>query len=90
MRMIVSGSALLIEYPGWRRTIPFTSVSKISLTNEYSRGNVWAVVVLEIRGGRTVKLLRCREGSLALHGAIESAWRSAGGTASLESQNDKG
>jgi len=43
------------------------------------RGNVWVAVLIERRQGKPVRLFRFREGSVALHDALQSAYQSHGG-----------
>ena len=75
---VITRDAVVIKYPGWKRVIPFHSISGIVLADQYDRNcNVWAAVIIERRQGRPLKLFRFREGSLALHDALYSAWRSA-------------
>jgi hypothetical protein len=78
-RAVITRDAVVIKYPGWKRTIPFDVISGIVLADVCDRGNVWAAVIIERWQGRPLKLFRFREGSLALHDALYSAWRSAGG-----------
>lgn len=77
-RVVITKKGVLIEYPGWKRTIPFDAISGIVLTDQQDRGNVWAAVVIERRQEAPLKLFRFREGSIALREALDSAWRSAG------------
>jgi hypothetical protein len=77
-RVVITREAVIIEYPGWKRTIHFEAISAIVLTDQQDRGNVWAAVIIERRQGEPLKLFRFREGSIALRDALDSAWRSAG------------
>jgi hypothetical protein len=71
--------AVVVEYPGWKRAIPFDAISSIALKDVHNRSNVWAAVVLERRQGKPIRLFRFREGSVALHDTLQSAWQSVGG-----------
>jgi hypothetical protein len=77
-RVVITREAVVIEYPGWKRTIPFDAISAIVLTDQQDRGNVWAAVIIKRRQVGPLKLFRFREGSIALRDALDSAWRSAG------------
>jgi hypothetical protein len=87
LRVLITSQAVVVKYPGWERTIPFADIGNITLAEVRNRGNVWAVVVIERRRGKPIKLFRFREGSVALHESLQSAWRSAGGD--LESNHPK-
>lgn len=78
LRVVVEPQGIVIEYPGWKRKIPFLQVTDISLKDENFRGNVFAVVVIRKSQGKPIKLYRFREGSLALHETLNTAWRRAG------------
>jgi hypothetical protein len=73
----ITREAVIVEYPGWKRTIPFDAISSITLKDVHNRGNVWAAVVIELRQGKPIRLFRFREGSVALHDTLQSAWQSA-------------
>lgn len=73
--VVIMNEGIAIKYPGWQRTIPFSTISRIELSDVYSRGNVWVAVVIERRQGRPIKLFRFREGSIALNDALQAAWR---------------
>jgi hypothetical protein len=77
-RVAITREAVVVKYLGWKRTIPFDTVSGIVLADAQDRGNVWAAVIIERRQGGPLKLFRFREGSIALRDALDSAWRSAG------------
>lgn len=77
----ITSEGFEIKYPAWKQTIPFGTISAISLKDVNDRrgdGNVWAAVIIERKHARSIKLYRFREGSIALHEALESAWRSSG------------
>jgi hypothetical protein len=78
LRVVIEPQAIVIAYPGWKRIIPFSQVTDISLTDENFRGNVFAAVVIRKSQGKPIKLYRFREGSLALHETLNAAWRTAG------------
>lgn len=77
-RVVITREAVVVKYLGWKRTIPFDTISGIVLADVQDRGNVWAAVIIERRQGGSLKLFRFREGSIALREALDSAWRSAG------------
>lgn len=74
LRLHIGEEAVVIVYPGWKRTIPFAQIDDIRLQDVTSRGNVWAAVVINRRQKRPIKLFRFREGSLTLCDALRSAW----------------
>jgi len=78
LRVLVEPQAVVITYPGWKRKIPFSQITDISLTDESFRGNVFAAVVIRKSQGKPIKLYRFREGSLALYETLKAAWRRAG------------
>ena len=78
-RVKCTSEAVVVEYPGWKQTIPFDAIHRIALNDVPMRGNVWAAVVIERREGKPIRLFRFREGSVALHDALLSAWQSAEG-----------
>jgi hypothetical protein len=78
LRVSITSDAVVIAYPGWKRTIPFGSITNIAIEDVRSRGNVWAAVVIERKKNRPIRLFRFREGSLALHDALRTAWTNAG------------
>lgn len=77
--LVITSDAAVIKYPGWERTIHFGSISGIELVDVYNRGNVWAAVVIKRKNKKPLKLYRFREGSLALHDALQTAWSLACG-----------
>jgi hypothetical protein len=76
VRVRITREAVVVEYPGWKQTIPFDAISGIALDDVTMRGNVWAAVVIERRQGKPIGLFRFREGSVALHDTLQLAWRS--------------
>jgi hypothetical protein len=72
----VTQENVVIRYPAWTRTIPFSSIAGIKLDDvrDPRNGNVWAAVVIERRKGRRIRLFRLREGSIALNDALQRAW----------------
>lgn len=78
LRVLVEPQAVVITYPGWKRKIPFSQITDISLTDETFRGNVFAAVVICRSQGKPIKLYRFREGSLALYETLKAARRRAG------------
>jgi hypothetical protein len=79
-RIVIAADAIVIEYLGWRRTIPFNVIAGIDLADIRNRGNVWATVIIKRQRGRPIKVWRVREGSVSLHEALQSAWRAAIGS----------
>lgn len=77
--VVIAQNGIVIKYPGWKRTIPFSIIRGVSLKDLRGNGDVWAAVIIERDRGRPLKLLRSREGSNTLHDALRSAWLSAGG-----------
>lgn len=77
LRVLVEPQAVVITYPGWKRKIPFSEITDISLTDETFQGNVFAAVVIRKSQGKPIKLYRFREGSLALYETLKAAWRRA-------------
>ncbi len=69
--------AIVIKYPGWRRRIAFGAISSIEQCDLSERGNVWAAVVVNVRGDKSIRLFRFREGSLALSEALQEALKAA-------------
>ncbi len=78
--VVIETNAVVVKYLGWERIFSFSTISGIGLKDVYSRGNVWASVVIARKQGRPIKLYRFREGSVALNDALQTAWRLAGGT----------
>lgn len=85
----IARSGILIGYPIYERTVPFASVKAISLTDVRYRGNVWAGVRIEIRGGWPIRLTRFRGGSVALYESLQAAWRRSGGPEKTAKGDDK-
>jgi hypothetical protein len=79
LRVSIASDAVIVEYPGWSRTVLFDSIGKITIQDVQNRGNTWAAVVIERKKHRSIKLFRFREGSVALHEALQKAWEHAGG-----------
>ncbi len=77
--LIIGHDRISIEYPAYQRTILFSSVTGITLSDVHYRGNVWAGVVIAIRAGRPIRLTRFRGGSVALYEALQAAWQAVGG-----------
>jgi hypothetical protein len=76
--LAISEYGFVVSYPGWKRRIDFQSVTGISLRDNIDdKGNVWAVVTVELQKRRPLKLYRFREGSFALNDALQSAWHRA-------------
>jgi hypothetical protein len=80
----ITKAAVVIAYPGWKRTIDLRSITTISFKDIHDvKGNVWAAVIVNHPNGRPIKLLRFREGSVVLHNALKSAWNAAGASSQL-------
>jgi hypothetical protein len=75
----ILNDAILIKYLGWRRTVPDDGISNIVIVDLHDRGNVHAAVIIKRLHGKPLKLFGFREGSVALHDALSSAWTSRGG-----------
>lgn len=86
MLVMITPNGVVIKYPGWKQTIPFSAVSRIVLSDvrgnarQRDLGNTWAAVTIERNRGKPIRLFRFREGSIALQEALRSAWISAGGS----------
>lgn len=78
LRIAITPEGFVMEYPLWKRSFLFDTIRGIVLKDVAYRGNTFAAVVIERRKGRPVRLFRFREGSLALHDALLSAWQSSG------------
>ena len=77
LRVLITDRALVIEYPGWRRAIPWNSITKVAIDQVQDRGNTWAAVIVDRQRGKPIKFFRFREGSLMLRNALQSAWENA-------------
>ena len=77
IRALITDRALVIEYPGWRRAIPWSSITKVAIDDVNDRGNTWAAVIVARKRGRPIQFFRFREGSLPLRNALQSAWENA-------------
>ncbi len=75
VRLVISHDSIAIEYPTHQRTIPFSSVKAIAISDVRRKANVSAGVVITTREGRRIRLSQFREGSVALNEALQSAWR---------------
>ncbi len=73
----IGTNRFIIHYPGWKREIPFSEIASVTLSEENSRGNVWATVVITLKQRKPIKLYRFREGSLALLQGLQGALSSA-------------
>lgn len=72
--LVIGPDAILIRYPGWKRTIPISQITDVSMSDVTDgKGNVWAMVKIARAHGRPIKLFRFREGSIALYKAISTA-----------------
>lgn len=75
VRVLITPGAAVITYIGWRRTIPFSEIIGIAIQEVSYRGNKFQAVVIHRQSGEPIKLLRFREGFIALHDALDAAWR---------------
>jgi hypothetical protein len=64
--------SIVIKYPVWQRTIAFSDIKSITLTDVSVRANVWAAVIIETKRSQSIRLFRFREGSLALNEALQA------------------
>jgi hypothetical protein len=72
-RVSIAEDGVLVEYPGWKQLIPFRTISDIELRDVSDRGNAWAVVIVKRYQGKALRLIRFREGSIALRDALQAA-----------------
>jgi YD repeat-containing protein len=79
MNVVVGHDSFAIHYLGYKRTIAFRSVAKISIRDVRTRRDVEAIVVIERSNGANIRLAQFNEGSVALYEALKSAWKAAGG-----------
>ncbi len=89
LSLAITPNRVVIHYPGWERSISFSEISSVTLSDDSSRGNVWFAVVITLRRGKAIKLYRFREGYLALLEALQNALKSYGDSA-LNSRLDGG
>ena len=78
-RVEITNDGIVIRYLGWRRTVPFDSITNIEFVDLHDRGNVRPTVIIERKSGKSLKLVGYREGSIALNDALSSAWRTSRG-----------
>ena len=77
-RLVIGEDGLVLEYPLWKRRIPYVQIAGITLKTVAYRGNSWAAVIIDRHHGRSVKLFRFREGSPVLHEGLLEAWNRSG------------
>jgi YD repeat-containing protein len=75
--LVINHDAISIGYPGYERTILFSSVTGITISDVHYRGNVWAGVSIARKAGAPIRLTRFSGGSVALYEALQAAWRAA-------------
>lgn len=75
--LAIAQDAVVINYLGFQGTIPFSSITAITISDTKYRWNVWAGVVITTERTRRIRLTRFREGSVALYEALQSGWRQA-------------
>jgi YD repeat-containing protein len=91
--LVIDHDRISIKYAGYQRTILFSSISEITLSDRRYRGNVWAGVLIQRKAGGPIRLSRFRGGSVALYEALQAASRAASpaqgspGTAGTVAQN---
>lgn len=70
----ISNQSITIEYPGWRRIIPYDAITNIDFDNirEY-----YFLLAIERRGAKPLSLTMYRGGSVALYDALRAAWLKA-------------
>ena len=91
--LVINHDRISIKYAGYQRTILFSSISEIALSDRRYRGNVWAGVLIRRKTGGPIRLSRFRGGSVALYEALQAAARAANpaqgspGTAGTDAQN---
>jgi hypothetical protein len=89
-RVRIEPHAVIVEYPGWKRSIPYNAITGIELTTVQGRGNAWALVIIRRKKGRPLRLVGFREGSIVLREALDRAWRAAGGDRASGSHGSSG
>ncbi len=77
VRLLITPGAVVITYIGWRQTIPFSAITGIAIQDVSYRGNKFQTVIINRQSGKPIKLFRFREGFIALHDALQTAWRSS-------------
>ena len=83
-RLEIGAGAVVIRFPGWRRTVAFENIAEIgseALTGV--NGNVWSSAMIVRKRGRPIRLAGYREGALTLGIALRAALAAhgAGGAA---------
>jgi hypothetical protein len=73
----IGHEGIAINYLGFQELIPFKSITGITFSDVKYRWNVWAGVVITTARRRRIRLSRFREGSVALHDALQTAWKQA-------------
>jgi hypothetical protein len=74
--IVVSARSFTIQYPGWRRTVPFDAVTDIRITlHRGGKGELTTPVMADLAARRRLKLVGFREGSVALYDALYGAWQ---------------
>ena len=79
VQVVIGRDAVVVKCIGWERTIDFRGISGVMFKNVNSRGNIWERVVITRQNGKPITLRRFREGSVALHDALQTAWSLACG-----------
>jgi hypothetical protein len=59
LNVTIEPEEVVIHYLGWKRAISFSDINSATLVYESAaNGNVWAVVVLDLKNQKPVKLYR--------------------------------
>ena len=77
-RLIIKPTSVEIVSLIRTRAIGFADISSIKLVYSSQKGYVWFVVMLQLKGGRPIRLSLFREGALTLHQALRAAHAVAG------------
>ncbi len=88
LRVRISSQSIIVEYPGWRRAVPFDSIKDVAIANAQ---NGTPVVTIERQQGKPLIFRIFREGSVALYDAVRGAWlRAQGGSVPSEASEQPG
>ncbi len=63
----------------WNRFIPYEMIADISLKNGSWYESTYAMVFLNLKDRRRVRLFKFTEGAIALHDSLHSTWKGAQG-----------
>ena len=56
IRVVIEVDAVVIQYLGWKRTIPFSAIAGIELTDMLYRGNMLATVIVKSKSQRKYRV----------------------------------